>query len=88
MDVKPRSNFLFAKHGVPYLRKSKAAAIVNTVQSSGSWLPSKDANRYAVVRNQAVELCDQHSTPVTSISSSKEAGTKRSVLAACLHVNL
>ncbi len=33
---------------------------------------------------QAVELCDQRSAPVTSISSGHVTGTKRSVAAACL----
>lgn len=63
MRVNPRSNFLFAKYGVPYLRKSNSAVILNTASIAGlrggGGLTAYSASKGAIVafsRALAMEL--------------------------------
>lgn len=63
MQVNPKSTFLFAKYGVPYLRKSNSAVILNTASIAGfrggGGLTAYSASKGAVVafsRALAMEL--------------------------------
>ena len=63
MQVNPRSVFLFAKYGVPYLRRSTAAVILNTASIAGlrggGGLTAYSASKGAIVafsRALALEL--------------------------------
>lgn len=63
MQVNPRSVFLFAKYGVPFLRRSTAAAILNTASIAGlrggGGLTAYSASKGAIVafsRALALEL--------------------------------